>query len=71
MSKAHQVRSDCSVIIGIRADSRGFTDAYVSVENSIVEYELGTWVHTHDVWVHYERHNMIHMLLTGALVLDV
>jgi hypothetical protein len=34
--------------IGTRADPRGFTGAYKSVEKDTVAYESGTWVHTHD-----------------------
>jgi hypothetical protein len=30
-----------------------------------VAYKSGTWVCTHDVWVHLEGHGMVHMLLTG------
>jgi hypothetical protein len=53
---------------GIRADPHGFTDAYGSVEKDTVAYGSGTWVRTHDVWVLWEGHGMVRMLLTGRTV---
>jgi hypothetical protein len=53
---------------GIRADPRGFTGTYGSVEKDTVAYGSGTWVRTHDVWVLREGYGMIHMLLTGRTV---
>jgi hypothetical protein len=41
---------------------------YMSVEKDTVAYESGTWVRTHDVWVFWEGHNMVRMLLTGYTV---
>jgi hypothetical protein len=49
---------------GIRADPRGFMGAYGSVEKDTT----GTWVRKHDAWVLWERHGMVHMLLTGHIV---
>jgi hypothetical protein len=37
--------------------------AYGSVEKDPVAYGSGTWVRTHDAWVHWEGHDMISMLL--------
>jgi hypothetical protein len=56
------------IINGIRADPRGFTDVYGSVEKDTVAYGSGTWIRTHDVWVLWKRHVMIRMLLTGRTV---
>jgi hypothetical protein len=53
---------------GIRADPRGFTDAYGSVEKDTVAYGSGTWVRTHDAWVLREGHGMVCMLLTGRTI---
>jgi hypothetical protein len=39
-----------------------------SVENDIMAYGSGTWVHTHDAWVLWEGHSMVHMLLTRHTV---
>jgi hypothetical protein len=63
-----QTRSGWGVINDIRADSRGFTGAYRSVEKDTVTYESGIWVRTHDVWVLCDRQGMICMLLTGCMV---
>jgi hypothetical protein len=50
-SNDRQARSGWSVTNGIRADPRGFTGAYGSVEKDTMTYESGTWVYTHDAWV--------------------
>ena len=42
--------SGWGVTIGIRADPRGFTGAYGSVEKDTVAYGSGTRVRTHDAW---------------------
>jgi hypothetical protein len=68
MSNDCQTRSRWGVTNGIRADPRGFTGTYRSVEKDMVAYGLGTWVHTHDAWVLWEGHSMVHMLLTGRMV---
>jgi hypothetical protein len=47
-SNNRQARSGWSVINGIRADPRGFTSVYGSVEKDTVAYGSGTWVRTHD-----------------------
>jgi hypothetical protein len=59
-----------SVINDIRADHRGFTGAYGSVEKDTMTYGSGTCVcvRTHDVWVICEGHDMVRMLLTGRTV---
>jgi hypothetical protein len=54
-SNDRQTRSGWGVTNGIRADPHGFMGAYGS----------GTWVRTHDVWVLWEGHGMVRMLLTG------
>jgi hypothetical protein len=42
--------------------------AYGSVKKDTVAYVLGTWVRTYDVWVLWEGHIMVRMLLTGRAV---
>jgi hypothetical protein len=39
-----------------------------SVEKDTIAYGSGMWVHTHDAWVLWEGHGMLHMLLTGCMV---
>jgi hypothetical protein len=46
-----QIQGVCGVTNGIRADPRGFTNAYESVEKDMVAYGSRTWVRTHDAWV--------------------
>jgi hypothetical protein len=41
---------------------------YRSVEMDTVVYGSGTWVYTHDAWVIWEGHGMMHMLLTEHTV---
>jgi hypothetical protein len=53
---------------GIRADTRGFTSVYGSVEKETVAHGSETWVRTHDAWVLWEGHDMVHILLTGCMV---
>jgi hypothetical protein len=65
MSNDREVRSGWGAIHDIRADPRGFTGAYGSFEKDMVAYRSRMWVRTHDVWVLWERHGMVHMLLTG------
>jgi hypothetical protein len=48
--------------------AHGFTGAYGSGEKDTVAYGSGTWVCTHDVWVLWEGHGMIRMLLTGRTI---
>jgi hypothetical protein len=67
-SNDRQTRGGWGVTNGIRADPRGFTGAYGSVEKDTVAYGSGTWVRTHDVWVLQEGHGMVRMLLTGRTV---
>jgi hypothetical protein len=62
------VASGWGVTNGIRADSRGFTGAYRSVDKDTIAYGLRTWVHTHDAWVLREGHGMVRMLLTGRTI---
>jgi hypothetical protein len=42
--------------------------AYRSIEKDTVVYGSGTWIHTHNVWVLWKGHNMVHMLLTGRMI---
>jgi hypothetical protein len=63
-SNDRQAWSGWGVINGIRADPRGFTGAYGSVEKDTMTYRSGTWVRMRDVWVLWERHDMVYMLLT-------
>jgi hypothetical protein len=67
-SNDHQAQSGWGVTNGIRADARSFTGAYGSVEKDTVVYGSGKWVCTHDVWVLWEGHGMVRMLLTGCMV---
>jgi hypothetical protein len=67
-SNDRHTRGGWGVINDIRADPRGFTGAYGSVEKDTVAYWLGTWVRTHDAWVLWEGHGMVRMLLTGRTV---
>jgi hypothetical protein len=67
-SNDRQVQSGWGVTNGSRVDPRGFTGTYGSVEKDTVAYESGTWVHTHDTWVLWEGHSMVHKLLTGRTV---
>jgi hypothetical protein len=65
MSNDRQARSGWGFINVIRADPHSFTSVYGSIEKDIVGYVLGTWVRTYYVWVLWEGHGMVHMLLTG------
>jgi hypothetical protein len=67
-SNDRQTEGGWDVTNSIRADPHGFTGAYGSVENDTVAYGLGTWVRTHDAWVHWEGHGMVRMLLTRHMV---
>jgi hypothetical protein len=67
-SNDRQTWSGWGVTIGIRADLWGFTGAYLSAETDTIVYGSGMWIHTHDEWVIWEGHSMIHMLLTGHTV---
>jgi hypothetical protein len=67
-SNDRQTRSGWSVTNGIKADPRGFTGTYESVEKDTVAYGSGTWIRTHDMWVLWEGHSMVCMLLTGRTV---
>jgi hypothetical protein len=67
-SNNRQTRSGWGVTNGIRANPRGFTSAYGSVEKDMVVYESGMWVRRHDAWVLWEGHSMVCMLLTGRTV---
>jgi hypothetical protein len=67
-SNDRQTRSDGSVINGIKADPRDFMSAYGSVEKDMVAYEFQTWVRTYDMWVLWEGHDMIRMLLIRRTV---
>jgi hypothetical protein len=67
-SNDRQAGGGWGVTNGIRADHRGFTDAYGSVEKDTVAYGSGTWVHTHNAWVLWEGHGMVCMLLTVRTV---
>jgi hypothetical protein len=67
-SNDRQAQGDWDVTNGIRADLRGFTGAYGSVEKDTVAYRSGMWVLTHDAWVLWEGHGMVRMLLTGRMV---
>jgi hypothetical protein len=68
MSNNHQTQSGWGVTIGTRAEARGFTSVYESVEKNTAAYEPDTWVCTHGVCARCEGHNMIHTLLTGCTV---
>jgi hypothetical protein len=50
-SNDRQARGAWGVINGIRADPRGFTGTYESLEKDTVVYGSRTWVCTHDTWV--------------------
>jgi hypothetical protein len=52
----------------IRADPRNFTGAYGSVEKDMVAYGSGMGIRTHDVWVLWEGHDMVRMLLARCTV---
>jgi hypothetical protein len=67
-SNDRHTRSGWGVTNGIKADRRGFTGTYGSVEKDTVAYGSGTWVRTHDVWVLWEGHSMVRILLTGRTV---
>jgi hypothetical protein len=67
-SNDRQARGGWGVTNSIRADPRGFTGAYGSVEKDTVVYRSETWVRTHDTWVLWEGHGMICMLLIGCTV---
>jgi hypothetical protein len=68
MSNDCQARGAWGVTNDIRADLRGFTGTYGSVEKDTVAYGSGMWVRTHDAWVLWEGHGMVCMLLTGCTV---
>jgi hypothetical protein len=55
-SNNRQAQRDWGVTNGIRADPRGFTGAYVSIEKDTVTDGSGMWVRMHDVWVLWEGH---------------
>jgi hypothetical protein len=67
-SNDRQIQGVWGVTNGIRADPRGFTNAYGSVEKDMVAYGSRTWVRTHDAWVLWEGHGMVRMLLTRCTV---
>jgi hypothetical protein len=67
-SNDRQTQGDWGVTNGIRVDPRGITGAYGSVKKDTMAYGSGTWVRTHDVWVLWQGHGMVHMLLTRHTV---
>jgi hypothetical protein len=67
-SNDRQARSGWGVTNSIRADPRGFTSAYGSIEKDTVAYGSGMWVRMHDVWVLREGYGMVRMLLTEHMV---
>jgi hypothetical protein len=50
-SNNRQAQRDWGVTNGIRADPRGLTGAYVSIEKDTVADGSGMWVRMHDAWV--------------------
>jgi hypothetical protein len=67
-SNDRQTPGAWGVTNGIRADSRCFMVAYVSVEKDMVAYGSETWVRTHAAWALWEGHDMLRMLLIGHTI---